>query len=86
MYPSLFVSIAMTNDTFLLDIRNLVICLEASNKKEQQLQTQLDTVQHEYQDKCSKLELELFDMEKRMAVVTDKLEQCMIAYTHNQST
>ena len=59
--------------------------MEASKKKEQQLQTQLDTAQHKYQDKerqCSKLEQELHVMEKRIAVVTDKLEQCMISYTH----
>lgn len=62
--------------------------MEASKKKEQQLQMQLDTAQHEYQDKerqCSKLEHELCDMEKRMAVVTDQLEQSMIAYAHNYS-
>ena len=73
----------MTNGTFLLDIHGLEVCLEASKKKEQQLQTQLDTAQHEYQDKeqqCSKLEQELHVvMEKRIAVVTDKLEQCMIS-------
>ena len=78
----------MMNGTFLLDIHSLEVCLEASKKKEQQLQMQLDTAQHEYQDKerqCSKLEHELCDMEKRMAVVTDQLEQSMIAYAHNYS-
>lgn len=77
----------MMSGTFLLDIHGLEICLEASKEREQQLQTQLDTAQHEYQDKeqqCSKLEQELYDLEKRMAVVTDELaEQCMIDFTRS---
>ena len=75
------------NGTFLLDVHGLEVCWEASKEKDQQLKTmktQLDTAQHEYQDKeqqCLKLELELYDMKKRIAVVTDELvEQCMIAF------
>ena len=78
-------NVAVTNDTFLLDLHSLQVCLKASKQKEEQLWMQLETAQHEYQDKeqqCSKLEHDLYDMEKGMAVVTDELKQCMIVYTH----
>ena len=54
------------------------VSLRASKEKEQQLQSQLATVQQESQDKekqLLKLEDDMYDMQKRMLVLRDDYEQ-----------
>ena len=52
--------------------------LRASQKSEQELKEKLDTAEQDSQEKdhkCSKQEIELFEMQKKMATVTDEYKQ-----------
>ena len=54
------------------------VTLRASKKREQELQEQLNAAQRDSQEKdqkCSKLEDAMHDMEKKMAVSRDDYEQ-----------
>ena len=54
------------------------VCLRASKNKEQELQEKLNAAQRDSQEKdqkCSKLEDAMYDMQKKMAVSRDDYEQ-----------
>ena len=54
------------------------VTLRASKKREQELQEQLNAAQRDSQEKdqkCSKLEDAMYDMQKKMAVSRDDYEQ-----------
>ena len=54
------------------------VTLRASKKREQELQEKLDAAQSDFQKKdqqCSKLDDNLHDMQKKMAVSKDDFEQ-----------
>ena len=85
--PQLMVSVSsciytvitiLTVHTVVIVIHAYDVSLRASKEKEQQLQSQLATVQQESQDKekqLLKLEDDMYDMQKGMLVLRDNYEQ-----------